>query len=251
MMLLFVDRSWICCARIHPMLSKSAVAYFGNAWTAGISGCSLLVYTVAKKREGKGESVAASPHTAFAIKALTSNYGAAVPASKPHEILWTKPRHGCYKLNTDATFHDNGTGDVGMVLLNNLGEAVASAASVLSYVLNAASAEAVALLKGIELLERLGCTHVTFESNSLELINACNGELDIYSPYSATLADCFAKAKMIEGATFTFCRREANQLAHQIAKHSYDNQLEFSWDGDPPSFILPLVINDLTLLNEQ
>ena len=82
----------------------------------------------------------------------------------------------------------------------------------------------------------------------MELIQACNGELEFYGPYSVTLADCFARAKMIDGVSFSHCPREANRVAHHLAKHSYDTQSAFDWDGDPPNFILPYVINDVTLL---
>ncbi|XBI36955.1 hypothetical protein VPH35_122387 [Triticum aestivum] len=44
------------------------------------------------------------PRTAFAIEALTANYEVSSHTSAPHEISWTKPRPGCYKLNTDVHF---------------------------------------------------------------------------------------------------------------------------------------------------
>ena len=46
-------------------------------------------------------------------------------------------------------------------------------------------------------------------------------------------------------------RGKANRVAHHLAKHSYDTQSSFEWDGDPPNFILPYVINDVTLLAEK
>ena len=85
----------------------------------------------------------------------------------------------------------------------------------------------------------------------MELINACSGELEIFGPYTATLADCFVRAKMINEVTFKHCPREANRVGHHLAKHSYDTQSSFEWDGDPPNFILPYVINDVTLLVEK
>uniref|UniRef100_A0A8R7R0X7 Reverse transcriptase zinc-binding domain-containing protein n=1 Tax=Triticum urartu TaxID=4572 RepID=A0A8R7R0X7_TRIUA len=62
-------------------------------------------YTWWQRREMvKGESVAGPPRTAFAIEALTANYEVSSHTSAPHEISWTKPRPGCYKLNTDVHF---------------------------------------------------------------------------------------------------------------------------------------------------
>ena len=82
----------------------------------------------------------------------------------------------------------------------------------------------------------------------MELIQACNGELEIFGPYTSTLADCFVRTKMINEVTFKHNPREANRVAHLLAKHSYDTQSAFDWDGDPPNFILSYVINDVTLL---
>ena len=134
---------------------------------------------------------------------------------------------------------------------NSIGEAVASTTCLFVSTLDATSVDALAMLKGLELLERLGCTNIIIESDSLELINACKGEVDMFSPYTTTLVECFAKAQTIDGISFEFCPREANQVAHHLAKHAYDNQLEFSWEGDLPSFLLPYVLHDVTLLIKQ
>ena len=82
-----------------------------------------------QRREAKGETVADSPWAAFAIQALTSNFGAVSHSSKPHQITCEKPSRGCYKLNTDAAFRQDGSGAVGVVIRNSVGEAVAGAES--------------------------------------------------------------------------------------------------------------------------
>jgi ribonuclease HI len=59
---------------------------------------------------------------------------------------------------------------------------------------SATSAEAMALFMGLEFLEDLSCYATYIESDSTEVIEACNGTIDIMGPYSAILADCFQKA---------------------------------------------------------
>ena len=44
------------------------------------------------------------------------------------------------------------------------------------------------------LVEQIGCSPVIFETDSMELYQAFNGEIEIWSPYSAILADCFVRA---------------------------------------------------------
>lgn len=41
---------------------------------------------------------------------------------------------------------------------------------------------------------------------------------------------------------------DANGLAHFLARHVYDSNLLYWWDDDPSEFLLPHVINDVTLL---
>jgi ribonuclease HI len=98
------------------------------------------------------------------------------------EVIWRKPARGEYKLSIDASFHSNGRGSVGVVLRNDRGEALAGYAGPLNHLLDAAMAEALALLKGLKFLEQLGIQSVTIESDCLELIQACNAEVEVWNP---------------------------------------------------------------------
>ncbi|XP_071674396.1 uncharacterized protein [Lolium perenne] len=133
----------------------------------------------------KGETVSEPFKTAFAIQAITANYVSASSANPiEREHTWKKPAKGEYKLNIDASFRENGRGSSGAVLRNDRGEAIAGYAGPLNHVFNAATAEALALLKGLEFLEQLGVSSVNIESDSLELIQACKSEIEIWSPYT-------------------------------------------------------------------
>jgi hypothetical protein len=81
---------------------------------------------------------------------------------------------------------------------------------------------------GIELLETIGCTPVIMESDSLELVKVCNREVDLWPPYTAVLTDCFQIAQRIGRVSFIHCRREANKVAHNLARLSYSSDSIFS-----------------------
>ena len=162
-------------------------------------------------------------------------------------MIWAKPAHGKYNLNIDASFHSDGLGAAGAVLRNHRGEALAGMACPLDNLLNASSAEASAMLKGLEFLENLEISSACIESDSLELIQACNGDMEIWSPHSAILAECFVKASNIGDISFSHCFREANLVAHHLARNAFRSKQVFIWDGDPPVFILPFVIKDVAL----
>jgi ribonuclease HI len=133
-------------------------------------------------------------------------------------------------------------------LRNEKGEVMAGYYCILENMLSPATAEATAILRGFELLEKLSCTSCQVETDSLDIIKECNGEVDINSPYAAILAECFQKASDMTEISFVHCHREANQVAHELAKYAYRSNDTQLWEGDIPSFILRYVMNDVTLL---
>jgi ribonuclease HI len=145
----------------------------------------------------------------------------------------------------------DGSGSMGAVLRHHKGEAIAGIACTLQNVLSAATAEALALLRGLEFLEELGCFSVIIESDSLDLIQACNGVVEVWSPYSAIMVKCFLKASSMKEVLFQHCNRDANQVAHSLARHVYESKENLVWNGDPPKFILPFVILDVTILSNK
>ena len=48
----------------------------------------------------------------------------------------------------------------------------------------------------------------------LKMILSWNGTIEIWSPYSAKVAECFMKASNFEKISLQHCHREANQVAH-------------------------------------
>jgi hypothetical protein len=61
-------------------------------------------------------------------------------------------------------------------------------------------------------------------------------------------ADCVDIASSIGSVRFNFCPRESNQVAHEIAKYSFENNQSYNWVNEPPSFILDRLLNDVTIL---
>jgi hypothetical protein len=46
------------------------------------------------------------------------------------------------------------------------------------------------------------------------------------------------------------CIREVNHVAHNLAKRAMQLKQTCTWVDEPPSFILDLLTNDITILNE-
>jgi hypothetical protein len=73
--------------------------------------------------------------------------------------------------------------------------------------------------------------------------------MEVWSPYAAILAECFVKTNMMTEVSVHHCPRSANQMAHELVKFSYSSKETYVWDGDRLCFILPHVIQDVTLLS--
>jgi ribonuclease HI len=90
-------------------------------------------------------------------------------------------------MNIDASCYEDGAGAAGAILRNDHGEAIVGSAFLLNRVIYATLAEALGL-KGLKWLNKLGVSKVIIESDSLELIQACNAVIEIWSSYSAIIA---------------------------------------------------------------
>jgi len=93
-------------------------------------------------------------------------------------------------------------------------QAVAGASWGLDHLFHATTAEATALQKGLQLIKNLACAPVVIETHSLELVQAYNGVIEIWSPYTAILADCFQRVPRICQVSVQHCFRVANGVAH-------------------------------------
>jgi hypothetical protein len=114
-----------------------------------------------------------------------------------------------------------------------------------SNILDISTAEALALKRRLELLENIQCSPTIVESDNLELVNACNGEGDIWTPNTSILMDCFEIAQRIGFVSFKNCPRDSNRVAHNLARISFDSNRVIVWEGDP--HVLRDVISDVTL----
>jgi hypothetical protein len=135
--------------------------------------------------------------------------------------------------------HMDGSGDVGDVLRDHGGEAIAGMACTLENVLSAASTKALALLRGLKFVDllfgghrvrfirtdALSCSSVIIESDSYRL---ANGVIEVWSTYSTIMAECFLKANSMRGVLFQHCNRDANLVAHSLAWHVYESKRKSS-----------------------
>jgi ribonuclease HI len=153
------------------------------------------------------------------------------------------------KINVDGSFHsDSHAGWIGAVVRDYKGEFIAASTVFLPHVLSPAVAEAMAMREGLSLANRMGCTNVIMESDSSETVDACNGTEVWWGESEAILADCVDLASLLNSVSFQYCPREANEVAHDLARDSFACKNSSSWIDEPPDFIICKLLNDVTVL---
>jgi hypothetical protein len=84
----------------------------------------------------------------------------------------------------------------------------------------------------------------------LDTIDACTGEDYWWSEASAVYADCVDLSTAIGSVSFKHCPREANKVAHEIAKSCFSSGISCNWDDEPPSFLLNFLIDDVSFVGD-
>jgi ribonuclease HI len=162
---------------------------------------------------------------------------------------WEKPEVRKIKVNVDASFHgDVRAGTTSAVIRDGQGKFLVASSTYFPNISSAATAEALAMMEGLALANHYGGTNVIMESDSLETINACNGDEVWWGEESAIFADYIDLASHIDGVEYRHCYREANEVAHELARNCFTDRNSCNLLIEPPSFILPMLINDVTII---
>lgn len=80
---------------------------------------------------------------------MTSNFAKAAKRPAQDVAKWVKPPESFYKLNVDASYFPDGSGAVAAILRDHRGRALAGSSCALQNLLNAATAEAMAVQNGL------------------------------------------------------------------------------------------------------
>lgn len=96
-----------------------------------------------------------------------------------------------YKKDVSDCFMEDGIAGTAAVLRNHRGETLAGSCSLIDHVSDAPTAEVLALKNMMELADRQCCSWIIFESDCLDVINASNGETNIFGPYSVIMPSVF------------------------------------------------------------
>jgi ribonuclease HI len=182
------------------------------------------------------------------VLSITTNAAKGVHALSG-EQRWCKPEARQVKVNADGSFHqDECAGAIGAVLQDHKGKFIAASMTFIPNLASATIAEALAIREGLCLANRLGFSNVITEFDSLETIQAYAGEERWWGESATTYVDCVDLRSLISNVQFKYCPREANGVAHELARFCFSSKNSCNWVDGPPSYFLATLINDVTEL---
>jgi ribonuclease HI len=163
---------------------------------------------------------------------------------------WKKPPEGKLTVNIDAGF-TAGIGSSGVVIRGSSGGFIAASMSFLPAVLDAPMAEAYALKEGLNLLNQIGCNNFIVQSDCQEAVDTMMDGAFTASSTAPIFEDCYNIWKDLPMATIEHCDREANQVAHKLARQALVAKASCVWVDLQPTFITALLANNVTLLSDE
>jgi hypothetical protein len=147
-----------------------------------------------RRQATHGESVRQPERTAQAISALVMNYTRS-RKTKNNGICrhgWVKPKEDYVKLNVDDSFDaDKRSGASGMILGDAHGFFIAGGNCTITFVEDAATADAMVLRDGLIMVEALGCSKLVINSDCVEVIDVMKNGSHTQGPAAAIYEDCF------------------------------------------------------------
>ncbi|KAI4974937.1 hypothetical protein ZWY2020_048544 [Hordeum vulgare] len=169
----------------------------------------------------------------------------------PVEYRWKRPEPRFLKLNVDASFHANeGAGSVAGVLRDERGNFIAGFCKFIPFAAEVVTIEAMAMRDGLLLANSLGFNRVEAKSDSLSVINCCQGQDQWWdaAAAAAVFAECIDLSTSIGKVIFYHCFHEANSVTHELAKFSFLNKRNDSWTNEPREFLVSQLMNDVTIV---
>ncbi|KAE8798430.1 hypothetical protein D1007_26294 [Hordeum vulgare] len=141
----------------------------------------------------------------------------------------------------------HGTSSTGVVLRSDRGVFIAGSCCAISFAEDASSAEARALRDGLILASEVGVQKIIVESDCQDVIDTMLLDGNSLGP---TDEECSFLAKNFSLIQFAFCPREANMVAHSLARFAEPTRT-IKWMEEPPGFLIDTLANDVSVFSHE
>lgn len=98
---------------------------------------------------------------------------------------------------------------------------------------------------GLAFANSLGFARVETESDSLIVIESCDGHARWWDEATGTFAECVDVSSLIGKVKFKHCSHLCNQAVHVLANYSYCNKTSLRWTDEPPGCLVSRLVDDV------
>lgn len=157
--------------------------------------------------------------------------------------MWTPPGSDVLKINTDGSFI-KATGKVcGGYIIRDMEGNLITGNTYSGMATSSLVAEALVLRDAIIFALNLSMGHIVVESDNLQLIQACHGELEMRCILNIS-QDINALRSNFEFCGLTWVARQGNICAHMVADLHRQSLLPTGWIFRPPSLLRAVLVKD-------
>ena len=158
---------------------------------------------------------------------------------------WVAPPIGWLKANIDGAFClSSRTGGVGVIFRDSDGRIVGGVCQYVTHVTSPDMVEALAGRFACELAVEFNLSPVIFESDCQKVVTASKEVEFDGSPFGVITEDVKFLLASLQSSSFAYVIREANMVAHKVAKVALQSGLSIRWSGTMPaeyqSFLAPI-----------
>ena len=158
-----------------------------------------------------------------------------------------------YKLNFDSSiFQDGENSGVGVIIRNDRGEVMTALSAKGPPVTGSEEAEIFTCPRAVEFAVNCGFSELVLEGDNQALMDALRKRKGLSSWLGHVLQDVLCLLDRLSRVQVGFVTRNANNVAHILAKHAKDLVEDIVWieDSRPPPKWWRLCILILLMLNE-
>ena len=169
-----------------------------------------------------------------------------IPTAMPRSShTWNPPPRRSFKLNFDTVvFNDIKASGIGAIIQNDLGEVMVSLSTRGPQVGDSEEAETLACRRALELAVDSGFSDLIIEGDNASVMKNIAGPCPRFSRFDHLYQDIHCLVSSLHPTLITCVHREANGVAHSLARYARNIDDDIIWMEDtPPSALEALYLD--------
>jgi hypothetical protein len=107
------------------------------------------------------------------------------------------------------------------------------------------------LKEGLLLAQQVGASKVILQSDCLMVVETMGNGGFLATSDAAIYDESYSLWREFGDISIEHYQRDANRVAHELARRAFSSKSSCIWVEVPPSFILEDLVNDVTILMNQ